>query len=185
MSKRKSTAIETVALADRLNNDRFREYETIVACAGTSLVLRGIRYMGICGRLEPKFDPALILPGQIDYFSKKPAVTPKRICTLKNVRDVLWCDLESENETVRKYRDRVRPSSSMGLHRLGAERKVDVLKHQFAIWVTTCLMAVTVSASAGCSSRTEGAKAPDPTTCLLYTSPSPRDRQKSRMPSSA
>ena len=24
-----------------------------------------------------------------------------------------------------------------------------------------------------------------PTTCLLYTSPSPRDRQKSRMPSSA
>ena len=164
MSKRKSTAIETVALADRLNNDRFREYETIVACAGTSLVLRGIRYMGICGRLEPKFDPALILPGQIDYFSKKPAVTPKRICTLKNVRDVLWCDLESENETVRKYRDRVPPSSSMGLHRLGAERKVDVLKHQFAIWVTTCLMAVTVSASAGCSSRTEGAKAPDPTT---------------------
>ena len=25
----------------------------------------------------------------------------------------------------------------------------------------------------------------DPRTCLLYTSPSPRDRQKSRMPSSA
>ena len=25
----------------------------------------------------------------------------------------------------------------------------------------------------------------DPTPCLLYTSPSPRDRQKSRMPSSA
>ena len=26
---------------------------------------------------------------------------------------------------------------------------------------------------------------PEPNTCLLYTSPSPRDRQKSRMPSSA
>ena len=26
---------------------------------------------------------------------------------------------------------------------------------------------------------------PHPSTCLLYTSPSPRDRQKSRMPSSA
>ena len=26
---------------------------------------------------------------------------------------------------------------------------------------------------------------PNPNTCLLYTSPSPRDRQKSRMPSSA
>ena len=25
----------------------------------------------------------------------------------------------------------------------------------------------------------------DPTTCLLYTSPSPRDRTRSRMPSSA
>ena len=28
-------------------------------------------------------------------------------------------------------------------------------------------------------------KAPKPIACLLYTSPSPRDRQKSRMPSSA
>ena len=28
-------------------------------------------------------------------------------------------------------------------------------------------------------------KDPEPCTCLLYTSPSPRDRQKSRMPSSA
>src|SRR5665213_3739395 len=28
-------------------------------------------------------------------------------------------------------------------------------------------------------------KIPGPSTCLLYTSPSPRDRQKSRMPSSA
>ena len=30
-----------------------------------------------------------------------------------------------------------------------------------------------------------GAKAPELDICLLYTSPSPRDRQKSRMPSSA
>ena len=29
------------------------------------------------------------------------------------------------------------------------------------------------------------AAAQEPVTCLLYTSPSPRDRQKSRMPSSA
>jgi RND family efflux transporter MFP subunit len=168
MSKQKSTAIETVPLADRLNNGRFREYEAIIGCVGTSLVLRGIRYMGIYGRLaihaKPKLDPALILPRQIDYFSKKPAVSPKRVCTLKNVRDVLRCELESENETIRNYCDRVRPPSSMGLPRTGAERKVDVLKHQFAIWMTTCLIAVTVSISAGCSSNTQGAKAPDPTT---------------------
>ena len=31
----------------------------------------------------------------------------------------------------------------------------------------------------------EGAKQNNITVCLLYTSPSPRDRQKSRMPSSA
>ena len=30
-----------------------------------------------------------------------------------------------------------------------------------------------------------GTRSLDPETCLLYTSPSPRDRQKSRMPSSA
>ena len=34
----------------------------------------------------------------------------------------------------------------------------------------------------GCSRRDPGAQAWN---CLLYTSPSPRDRQKSRMPSSA
>ena len=32
---------------------------------------------------------------------------------------------------------------------------------------------------------TELGRRVDPETCLLYTSPSPRDRQKSRMPSSA
>ena len=33
--------------------------------------------------------------------------------------------------------------------------------------------------------QTDGQSTPQPRTCLLYTSPSPRDRQKSRMPSSA
>ena len=32
---------------------------------------------------------------------------------------------------------------------------------------------------------TENADSPQPSTCLLYTSPSPRDRTRSRMPSSA
>jgi hypothetical protein len=43
MSYRNSTAIETVPLADRLNNDRSREYEAIIAYVGGSRVLRGIR----------------------------------------------------------------------------------------------------------------------------------------------
>src|SRR6266705_3151537 len=38
------------------------------------------------------------------------------------------------------------------------------LKHQCAAWMTICLIAVTVSISAGCSSSTQGAKAPDPIT---------------------
>ena len=42
----------------------------------------------------------------------------------------------------------------------------------------TCWMA-----DPGCSYRYSGQV--QPITCLLYTSPSPRDRQKSRMPSSA
>ena len=37
----------------------------------------------------------------------------------------------------------------------------------------------------GNASSNYGAVQPDHMTCLLYTSPSPRDRQKSRMPSSA
>ena len=45
-------------------------------------------------------------------------------------------------------------------------------------------------AAVGCDLGADATAAPTPTgaplkACLLYTSPSPRDRQKSRMPSSA
>ena len=42
-----------------------------------------------------------------------------------------------------------------------------------------------ISAEELASDAVEEAEATGDVTCLLYTSPSPRDRQKSRMPSSA
>ena len=44
---------------------------------------------------------------------------------------------------------------------------------------------VTLGEHGALSSMREGALLVDHTTCLLYTSPSPRDRTRSRMPSSA
>ena len=41
------------------------------------------------------------------------------------------------------------------------------------------------AAAGGATGRISGGGGGEVSTCLLYTSPSPRDRQKSRMPSSA
>ena len=54
-------------------------------------------------------------------------------------------------------------------------------------WTDVCLLERSVL-TAGSSWHAAGgihALNADPNICLLYTSPSPRDRQKSRMPSSA
>ena len=58
-------------------------------------------------------------------------------------------------------------------NKLGIHANVDVGSSVFTVAVTTGDTAVTGNFDVG------------PTTCLLYTSPSPRDRTRSRMPSSA
>ena len=55
--------------------------------------------------------------------------------------------------------------------------------HQIVLDAYDILLAMDHRGACGCESNTgDGAGI---MTCLLYTSPSPRDRQKSRMPSSA
>ena len=50
--------------------------------------------------------------------------------------------------------------------------------------ITTCVVQ-TVNSQDGSHATGTTTDPNTPNTCLLYTSPSPRDRQKSRMPSSA
>src|SRR5262245_24467300 len=90
---------------------------------------------------EPQLDPALILSRQMDSLDEMPAVVSKPVRT-SIARDILRCDLESGN-IIRDYR---------------------ALKHRCVEWMAICLSAMTASISSGCSSSTQGARAPDPTT---------------------
>ena len=62
------------------------------------------------------------------------------------------------------------------------------MKRKNIIFISAILMLLSIlSCSSNDSNDTNDYMAPMPTatTCLLYTSPSPRDRTRSRMPSSA
>ncbi len=150
MTERKSAAIETDNFPERfaelLYEDRSRESQAIIVYVVNSQVLSDSQRMDIDAQLEIHTelgrDPALILSRQMDSLGEMPAVTPKPVRTSIPARDMLRYGLESGN-VIRNYR---------------------ALKHQCAVWMTICLIAVTVSVSAGCSSSTQGARAPDPTT---------------------
>ncbi len=69
--------------------------------------------MNIAAELEKhaveELQHALILAKQIDYLGGMPKVTPKLVKTSEKAEDMLQFDLDSENETIRNYRLRVRP----------------------------------------------------------------------------
>src|SRR5271168_4867750 len=116
MGKHKSDAnekeISRDRLAELLNEDLSREYQAIIAYVVYSQVLSGAQYMDIAAQLEihakQELDHALILSRQIDYLGKMPVVTPQLVRTSKNAKDRRRYDLDNKNETIRKYRDRIR-----------------------------------------------------------------------------
>jgi bacterioferritin len=118
----KSTANENGVsrerLAELLNEDLAREYQAIIGYVVYSQVLTGAQYMDIAAQLEihakQELDHALILSRQIDYLGKMPAVAPKPVRTSKDPKEMLRLDLESENETIRNYRDRIRQCETLG-----------------------------------------------------------------------
>ena len=69
---------------------------------------------------------------------------------------------------------------------LDAERQQQLMRKnqrkKYPVQLPGC---VTVGSDRHCRKEVKAPAAPASRPCLLYTSPSPRDRQKSRMPSSA
>lgn len=56
---------------------------------------------------------ALTIANQIDYLGGMPQVTPKPVKTSEKAEDMLWFDLDNENETIRNYRQRVRQCEAL------------------------------------------------------------------------
>jgi bacterioferritin len=130
-------AISRDRLAELLNEDLAREYQAIIAYVVYSQVLKGAAYMSIAAQLEihakQELDHALIISRQIDYLGKMPIVTPKPVRTSEEPKEMLRFDLESEGETIRNYRERVRQCEQLGEYAMAEQIRqilVDEQDHQ-------------------------------------------------------
>src|ERR1700690_1318493 len=148
MAKPKSAAnsneVSRERLAELLNEDLSREYQAIIAYVVYSQVLSGAQYMDIAAQLEihakQELDHALTLSRQIDYLGKMPSVTPLPVRTSKNPKDMLRFDLESENETIRNYRDRIRQCEALGEYAMEEQiRQILVQEQDHQIDLATAL----------------------------------------------
>src|SRR6266481_5272979 len=133
-------AISRPQLIELLNEDLAREYQAIIAYVVYSQVLKGAEYMNIAAELEKhaqeELGHALVIAKQIDYLGGMPTVTPQPVRTSADARDMLRFDLDSENETIRNYRERVRQCEALGEYALAEHIRgilVNEQDHQIAL----------------------------------------------------
>ena len=148
MAKLKSTSDENEISRDRLaellNEDLSREYQAIIAYVVYSQVLSGAQYMDIAAQLEihakQELDHALTISRQIDYLGKMPSVTPKAVRTSEDPKEMLRFDLESENETIRNYRQRIKQCEALEEYALAEQiRQILVQEQDHQIDLATAL----------------------------------------------
>ena len=100
-----------------LNEDLSREYQAIIAYVNYSQVLKGAAYMNIADELavhaKEELDHALQIASHVDYLGGMPSVTPKPVKTSEKAEAMLKFDLESEKETIRNYRRRVKQAEEL------------------------------------------------------------------------
>src|SRR5690606_2247450 len=105
------TQITRDELIELLNEDLAGEYQAIISYVIYSQVLKGAEYMSIASELEKhaaeELSHALIIARQIDYLGGMPTAIPKPVRTSESATEMLRFDLENENETIARYRQRV------------------------------------------------------------------------------
>lgn len=105
-------------LVGLLNEDLAGEYQAIIAYVIYSQVLKGPQYMNIAAELEQhaaeELNHALIIAGQIDYLGGMPLAVPKPVKTSEVAEEMLRFDLDNENETIARYRQRIRQCEALG-----------------------------------------------------------------------
>ena len=117
MPKAPTDAITREQLAEALNEDLSREFQAIIAYVNYSQVLKGAAYMNIADQLaihaREELDHALQISNHVDYLGGMPSVTAKPVQTSEKAEDMLRFDLESEKETIRNYRRRVKQADEL------------------------------------------------------------------------
>ena len=101
-----------------LNEDLAGEYQAIIAYTVYSQVLKGTAYTDIARELEAhageELAHAIKIAKQIDYLGGMPAVVPKAVKTSNDPVEMLRADLENEQATVERYRQRILQAEAMG-----------------------------------------------------------------------
>ena len=123
-----------------LNEDLAGEYQAIISYVIYSQVIKGAQYMNIAAELEKhaaeELSHALIIANQIDYLGGMPVAVAKPVKTSAKAEDMLRFDLDNENETIGRYRQRVRQCEALGEY-AAAEQIRDILvqeqDHQIAL----------------------------------------------------
>src|SRR3984885_14617419 len=105
-------------MIELLNEDLAGEYQAIIAYTVYSQVLKGAAYTDIARELEThaaeELTHAIKIAKQIDYLGGMPCVTPKVVKTSNDSVEMLRADLKNEQETVGRYRERIRQAEAMG-----------------------------------------------------------------------
>lgn len=105
-------------LIQGLQEDLSREYKAVIQYVIFSQKLDKAQYMDIAEELEKhaheELDHALAISRQLDYFGQYPTHDPKPVQVSEKNEDMLWFDLQAEDETVRNYRQRIQQAQQLG-----------------------------------------------------------------------
>ena len=131
-------------LVKLLNEDLAGEYQAVISYVTYSQVLKGAQYMNIAAELElhaaEELSHALIIASQIDYLGGMPLTVPKTVKTSTKAEEMLRFDLENENDTIRRYRQRVRQCESLGEYAMAEQiRNILVQEQDHQVALATAL----------------------------------------------
>ena len=134
MSKATKQDDATKKLVDALNGDLAREYQAIIQYIVYSQVIKGPEYQAIAKELEvhaaEELDHAIRIAKQIDYLKGEPTVTPKEPKFSDDAKEMLQFDLDSENETIQNYIERIRQAEELGHYGLSEDLRGIIRQEQ-------------------------------------------------------
>ena len=144
MADNSSAAVTRQELVRLLNEDLAGEYQAIISYVIYSQVLKGAQYMNIAAELEvhaaEELSHALIISKQIDYLGGMPTTTPKPVKTSTKAEEMLRFDLDNENDTIRRYRARVRQCEALGEYAMAEQiREILIQEQDHQIALATAL----------------------------------------------
>ena len=127
-----------------LNEDLAGEYQAIISYVIYSQVIKGAQFMNIAAELEvhagEELSHALIIAGQIDYLGGMPLAVPKPVKTSASAEEMLRFDLENENTTIARYRQRVRQCEALGEYAVAEQiRNILVQEQDHQVALATAL----------------------------------------------